>query len=342
MESIYAKWPRVGFYIKQRESMKKIPIFYSFDNNYVVPAAVAIKSLLSEAKPDVFWQMYVLHNDISDKNQELLQNIVKKMGNASLKFRYMEGFLQQEWRQGSFAGKKNKQFTPETITKCFAARFFPEYDKIIYSDVDVVFMDDVSELIAVDLQNKFIAAVRNPFMKIHHKEELGHLSKTNYEKLKDTYFVGGIWVLNLKAIRENNLEVRMMEIVQDNNIDKRWPDQDVMNIACDNKVEYLSLRYISYPYMLERLSKEGFESHFSIAECVESIIYPKILHYAGIKPWNNEPYRKDIWWKVFNELNISKTEIFDRVPLRISWRDKLRYNIWLKLGDKLRKKNLIE
>lgn len=322
--------------------MKYIPIFFSFDDNYVPPAAVAICSLLSKSKPEIFWKMYVLHNNISKENQKMLQDIAYKAGNASLEFRNTNGFLHKEWTEGAFAGKKNKQFTPETIVKCFAARFFPEYDKIIYSDVYVVFMDDISELIDIDLQYVYIAAVKNAFMKIHNKEELGHLSSSNYDKLKDSYFVGGIWVLNLKKINEDNLESKMLGIVQDDNIEKRWPDQDIMNIACDNRVVYLSLRYISYPYMLERMTKTGFISHFTIEECVESIVYPKIIHYAGIKPWNNDPYKKEIWCAVFNKLNIPKTDIFNRVPKKVSWRDKLRYKIWLALDRKLRKKGLIE
>lgn len=34
--------------------------------------------------------------------------------------------------------------------------FFPEYDSIIYSDVDGVFMDDVSEQADVDLTDMYI------------------------------------------------------------------------------------------------------------------------------------------------------------------------------------------
>lgn len=40
--------------------MKNIPIFFSFDNNYVKPAAVAFWSLLDMAAKNVSYDMYVL------------------------------------------------------------------------------------------------------------------------------------------------------------------------------------------------------------------------------------------------------------------------------------------
>ena len=57
-------------------SLKIIPIFFTFNNDYVVPAAVAFYSLLNKAKEGVFYEMYVLHSDITPENQDLLQSIV--------------------------------------------------------------------------------------------------------------------------------------------------------------------------------------------------------------------------------------------------------------------------
>ena len=62
--------------------MKKIPIFFTFNNDYSVPAAVAFYSLLNKAKQDVYYEMYVLHSDITTMNQKLLQDIVLKFKNA--------------------------------------------------------------------------------------------------------------------------------------------------------------------------------------------------------------------------------------------------------------------
>ena len=319
----------------------EIPIFFTFDNNYVIPAAVAFDSLLKRAKYGIFYKMYVLHSDITEESQALLTKIVDNNVNGILDFISTKGFLQDEWDKGNFQGhnKNNKkQFTSDAIIRCFAAKFFPQYQKIIYSDVDVVFMDDVSELMNVNLENKYIAAVKNAFIK-YSSNELSHLSIENYEKFKDTYFAGGIWVLNLDKIRKDNLELKMIEIIKNDEIIKRWNDQDIMNLSCDNKVEYLSLRYISYPYIQEFLAKKDFVSHFSREELEESYINPKILHFAYEKPWNSNAKLSNVWWEIFNQLKLEKTNIFE--PVNLTLINKAYYILWKFLDTKLRIKGIV-
>lgn len=186
----------------------------------------------------------------------------------------------------------------------------PQYDKVIYSDVDIVVVDDISQLYKISLKDKYIGAVKSAYMKWI-DFELSHLSEENYEKFKDSYFAGGIWVLNLKKIREDNLEEKMMNIINDDTIIKRWNDQDIMNLACDNKVEFLPLNYISYPYLHSFMKKPDFISHYSRDELYQSIIFPKIIHYAGLKPWNSTKcYLSQIWWQIFDYLELPKTVIF--------------------------------
>lgn len=289
--------------------MKKIPIFFTFDDAYAVPAAVAFYSLLNKAKDGVFYEMHVLHSDVTQESQAMLRAVVSRFQNASLTFRNTDGFLCQEWEKGNFAGhQRRSQFTLDAVMRCFAARFFPQYDKIIYSDVDIVVQDDVSELFDIDLTDKYIASFLNPFMKSN-AQELSHLPSAYYEKLKDTYFGGGIWVMNLEKIRQDDLEGKMLEIIKDDSIRKRWLDQDIMNIACENKVAYIPLNYVAFPYLLDYLQKPDFVSHYSRDELFDSIINPKILHFAAFKPWNREgPYWEE-WWAIFRYLNLPRTSL---------------------------------
>lgn len=292
-------------------SMKRIPIFFTFNNDYVVPAAVAFYSLLNRAKSNVQYDMFVMHSDITLENQHLLESIVERFKEHTLKFIDTQNFLTSEWNTGNFDGHNARnQFTLDTILPCFAARFFPQYDKIVCSDVDIVIMDDISELWDIPLDGKYLAAVKNPFMKFL-DFELSHLKPEHYEKLKDSYFAGGIWVLNLDLIRRDNLEERTMEILKDETIIKRWPDQDIMNIACDNRVAYIPLNYISYPYMIDLLKSGTFTSHYTNDELWDSVVNPKIIHYANGKPWKLTTRYEDVWWDIFTYLKLPKTKIFD-------------------------------
>lgn len=290
--------------------MRNIPIFFTFDDNYVEPAAVAFWSLLNKTKPNVFWSMYVLSSHISSSKKKLLSDIVSKFQNASISFCETNNFLDEEWKNNTFSGKQGGTiFTSDAILRCFAGRFFPQYDKIIYSDVDVIFVDDISELYDIPIQDKYLAAVKNVFMK-YRKYELSHLNQEHYEMLKDSYFGGGLWVLNLEKIRNDDLESKMLDIIGDRTIVKRWNDQDIMNIACENKVAYIPLNYISFPYLDDYLLKNDFVSHYTREEMYDSIINPKIIHFAGQKPWNSNPKYSNLWWSIFNYLELKETSIF--------------------------------
>ena len=290
--------------------MKSIPIFFSFDNNYVEPAAVAFFSLLNKAKKNVFYEMYVLHSDITEEKQNLLLNVVNKKGNARLRFIDTNSFLSEFWDSKSFNFKEgNSTFTVDTVIRCFGAGFFPQYDKIIYSDVDVVVVDDISEIYDIDLEDKYITGVRNAFSE-YSKRELDHLKQEHYEMLHDRYIAGGIWVMNLKKIREDNLEKRMIEVIRDKTIVKRWNDQDIINISCGGKVGFIPLNYISYPYLLDLLRDPKFKSDYTREELYDSIINPKIIHYAASKPWNSSVHHSLVWWTIFDYLKLEKTSIF--------------------------------
>jgi len=284
--------------------MRHIPIFFTFDENYVNQAAVAFYSLLSHAAKDVSYEMHVLHHDITPSSRNLLSSVVARCGNASLSFWDTGGFLQDEWRRGNWEDNQNAQrFTADAVVRCFGARFFPQYDKIVYSDVDVVFAADVSDLWDVDVSGVYMAGVRGVNIK-YHPMALSHLKPEHYEMLKDKYVSGGIWVLNLAKIREDRLEDRMMEIVRDGSIVKRWNDQDVMNIACAGKVKFLPLNYISLPFLDEIMRQPEFDSYYTRDELYDSVIRPKILHFAGTKPWQTRMNWDSAWWNVADYLRL--------------------------------------
>lgn len=311
---------------------KIIPILFTFDNNYAEPAAVAFFSLLNKADKNNFYELNVIHSDITQKKQEALKDVIKRFDNARLNFISRNEYQDKLFKNGSFNSTESGSiFTSDSIVKCFAAGFLPQYDKIIYSDVDIIVVGDISEIYDINIEDKYLAGVKNPFMK-YSKNELSHLSSEHYEKLKDSYIAGGIWLMNLKKIRQDNIESKIIDICNDKTIIKRWPDQDLINIACLGKISFLPLNYISYPYMMYLLSDPKFESHYSKEELYDSIINPKIIHFASEKPWNGAPEYANLWWTYFNFLNLEKTNIFDKKCFQkrsklIRRNEKLRYLI---------------
>ena len=275
--------------------MKNIPIFFTYNDNYVVPSAVAFESLLTNARADVFYELYVIHSDITFKNQENLKSIIEKHKNATIQFIDIKTIIKDFNISSDDFGKgcEDTIFTKEGLYRCIADIIpqFNKYDKIIYSDVDIVVVDDISELIDIDLKEKYLASFRAPnFLKY----ERLHLPK----KFHDNYFGGGLYVLNLDKLRKDNIGNKAIEMIKNPPYYLKWNEQDIMNILCDLKVEYFSYRYVSIPAWNEFLSKLNyFDEFYPNEELYDAMYRPKIIHFAGKKPWlESKPPKSDLWY----------------------------------------------
>lgn len=66
--------------------MEIIPVFFTFDKYYVIAAEVAIYSLLKHASSKYEYKLYILHTNISPRQQKDLIKLVNRFKNASLCF----------------------------------------------------------------------------------------------------------------------------------------------------------------------------------------------------------------------------------------------------------------
>lgn len=121
--------------------MNQIPVMHYFNNNYVIPAAVSFFSMLKNSSKDFEYILYVLHSDIVPENQTKLQKLVTSFSNAKIEFINVENKFKD-----LFTKTKNKaHYSEEIYNKFLAPNIFKQYDKIIITDVDVVFLGDISE-----------------------------------------------------------------------------------------------------------------------------------------------------------------------------------------------------
>lgn len=294
--------------------MKKIPIFFSFNNDYAAQAAVAFLSLLSNANKDVYYEMYVLYTDINQENQKKIKETLKHLNNFCLYFILLSKKINFEFNNDKFnEGDNNVSFTKETLYRCLPTLIpeFNQYKKIIYSDVDIVVIDDISELFDINLKNNYLAAVKNPKFLEHQIKHLKKLKTTNY-------FSGGLWVMNLEQIRKDNLTKKIIEIIDKPPMRLIWNDQDIMNIACDNKITYLSYQYVSIPCWFNQLKEVDFkDEYYPNNELYKAMYSPKIIHYAAFKPWNDVfSFRAGIWFYWFNKTTFflkEKQNLFKKI-----------------------------
>ena len=55
----------------------KIPIVFAFDDNYALPAGIAIQSLIDAAKPDTQYDIFVLHSGLKSSVMRKIEKSIR-------------------------------------------------------------------------------------------------------------------------------------------------------------------------------------------------------------------------------------------------------------------------
>ena len=114
----------------------------------------------------------------------------------------------------------NTHYTRMIFARCYFSKVL-KCDKIIYIDVDALCVDNIQEIWNLDLQDNAIAGVF----------ENGEWEKyLQFNKLDTTYINAGFMLMNLKQIREQGIDDKIIYLI--NNISYAFPDQDAINIVC--------------------------------------------------------------------------------------------------------------
>lgn len=326
---------------KEVKNRSIIPVMTCFDKNYVVPSIIAFYSLLENCNKDYFYKIYVLTSDISLQQQYDIEYCLRDFDNYSIEFIFMNNKFDDLWNNL----ETKAHFSKEVFYKLLTASIFPNYDKIIITDVDVVFLGDISSSYTeADVNEDFYLASIKPVGKI-----LGYYDNPQYknnftseeiEDLKSS--CGGYLIMNLKKIRENNIEEKFIECFKNNANRLNQAEQDVLNLVCAKKIKFLHPKFLvcSYLYDLYK-TPEDFENdiNFSKDELLEAYANPVQLHYAtSKKPWKNLDSTKADKWFYY----LSKTPLFFSFFNKISNKNLIKETIDLaSLSFKISKKRKI-
>lgn len=253
----------------------KIPIVFAFDKNHILPASIAISSLLKCKHAKTKYDIFILHNDIEKTIQEKF-SIYGNINWINVDKKYFENVPTNDiWPEIVYY----RILIPELITN---------YDKILYSDVDVLFQGDLSDIYQLDIENYYwsgvIAEKNTPDTMCH---------KYFPENKNDFIYMTGFMIINSKKMREDKIVNKIFDNIKLFDSRLRFFDLDLLNITC-NKIcalpfDYCVLENIydnrditkakEYIWLSNVYSKENLETSKKNAA---------IIHYAGkdIKIWN--------------------------------------------------------
>ena len=264
----------------------RVPVVFAFDDNYALPASIAIQSLLDSKRPSTEYEIIVFHGGLSPKTIQKMEKICPIRWVKVDKTKLNNAPCSEYWPHSVYY-------------RLFIADLLPEYGKVIWSDVDVLFKGDLADIYAQDLQGAdwggIIAERQDETQGVH----------PHYPENKKTYiYMSGFMLIDTKLWRQKKMWDKFVEIIKTYGERLKFFDLDILNLAADKiypvPFEYCVLEnvYLSdditkakeYPWLSNTYSKE------TLLAAREN---PKILHFAGsnVKIWLREPEEiPDYYW----------------------------------------------
>ena len=209
----------------------EIPIFFTTDDNYVPYLDVAVSSLIANASREYSYRIIILNTGIAGESIAR----IKQNERPGFVIDFVDISKQLESIMSRF--KNVYHFSVVTYYRLFIASLFPEYDKIIYLDCDLVVTGDISELYSTPIGNNILAAVPDQYVRI--TREFREYAKRAVGVDPDTYFNAGVLIINLDEFRQNDIEGKFIRLISEYDFDLLDPDQAYLNYLCYGKTHLL-------------------------------------------------------------------------------------------------------
>ncbi len=254
-----------------------IPIFFAIDDDYAPYLSVAITSLIENASKDYAYNIHIIHRELSEENKRRLGRLARE--GFEIIFTEMADCLRSITDRVENHLRKG-QFTLTIYFRLFLADMFPQYDKGIYLDSDIVIPGDISRLYSTELpKDKAFAACSD--LSVQHIPILVNYFENAVGVPRMDYINSGVLVMNFKFFREHDFSRRFLELLDKWHFDSVAPDQDYLNAMCAGRIVYLDKSWDVMP------KKSG-----------EKLVSPNLIHYNLFdKPWcvSGVQYEEYFW-----------------------------------------------
>ncbi|MFI3256487.1 MAG: glycosyltransferase [Psittacicella sp.] len=285
----------IGNSLKEVEILKHTDEYKEFllcfDDNYAKHAGALISSIITNSHKDHKYSFNLVCDKVSNNNITRFKTLIKPYQN--FKLRFLDANCIYDLTK---ANTENSVWTPIIFARLFVASIFPNLDRIVYLDSDMIALDDVYKLQTMNLEGNAIAATTDFGGIVHdaayQKKMIDMYDRRAYTESvigiydMDKYIQSNLVVFDLDKLRELNLYDTFMSEISN---DYKMPDQDILNIHLKGKIKYLDM---SWNVMCSSEANIQYFIPFvpfnKYKEYIEALNNAKLIHFIGEKPWNNK------------------------------------------------------
>ena len=257
------------------QNTKTIPIFFAVDDGYVPFLAVTLQSMIKNASKLYNYEIRVLYTNISEENKQK----ILKYENKKVSIEFVDLNIYLEELQDKFYTRD--YYTNTTYYRLFIPNLYPQYEKVLYLDCDIVVLGDISKLYNIDIEDNLIGAIPCEAMQIS-RELTEYAEKVIGMKNVKDYINAGIMLMNLTEMRKMDLQTKFIYLLETIKY-KVAQDQDYINRMCKGRIKYIDSSWEVEPHPTDIPRKEKDLN---------------IIHYLLIyKPWHfdNVLYQEYFW-----------------------------------------------
>lgn len=256
---------------------RHIPVFFATDDNYVPYLAVTMRSICDSGSDGNIYDFKILTEGLSSENEMTLKNM--SLERCTVEIVDVNEAVRAHRR--GIRSRLRDYYSESIYYRIFIASLFPELDRAIYIDCDVVLVSDIAELYDTDIGDNILGVVADE--SIPSVPEFCDYVESWVGVCADRYFNSGVLLMNLSAFREEKIESSITELISRFDFDTVAPDQDYLNFLCKDRVYYLDGVWNKQPKP---------ENPIPVSEC-------KLIHYNMFnKPWKySGVLYEDEFWK---------------------------------------------
>lgn len=250
-------------------------IVFACNDGYTSHLLVAIYSLFKFYNGKV--KVTVLNSDICEKTVKFANKMASDFKQPSI------DFSQVKRSEMNSLPINSDYISIETYYRYLIPTKLKGVSKAVYLDADIVILRDLSRLFQINLEGKCIAGVKDP-----HVIKQGYLEEIGRESLLNRYINAGVLIMDLKKMRENDIEGKLFSMTLSLGKNARYQDQDAINFVLEEDIKHIDKKY---NFMSDH--RHGIGQFF---------ISPFIVHYNGAgKPWDSDAKAK-YWNKVYRKI----------------------------------------
>ena len=248
-------------------------IVLSSDANYGIYMGVTIFSALRNKSDGDSFFFHILDGGIASRDKELLMRMIGEAGSRA-------EFIPVDDRR--FDGMSLNLESHHVTIAAYYRLFIPtllDIPRCIYLDCDMIIRGSLMPLWQTDLHGSIAAGVPDINADLSQKR-LG----------LDSYVNSGMLLMDIDAMRKENIQERCLETIRNNPEKLRYHDQDVLNMVLRHRILILGKEWNCQICKTHKCRETGF---FALRDSAP------VLHYIGHrKPWHRRcrtPKRLQFW-----------------------------------------------